>query len=756
MNENNLCNYYDFDKNPGIKAKGKFKSSRFAYLDDESVVHKLAHYIDSFQVNITFSLPQMHCASCVFLLENLYRIDTGIIQSQVNFQKKEVFVCYDPSLISLRKVVELLGFIGYEPVITLDDMEKPKTKKFNRRQIFALGVAGFCFSNIMMLSFPEYFSGGNIDEAGLKETFTWIIFGLSLPVLFYAASGIFKAAYKGLLQKKLNVDVPIALAIVITFSRSYFDIISGTGSGYLDSGCGIIFFMLIGRWFQNKSYDALSFDRDYLSYFPLGVTVLKNEQEEMIPVTKLKLNDTIVIRHDEMIPADAIILKGDALIDYSFVTGENNPVPKNSGDILFAGGKQKSGKLILEVCKEPSQSYITQLWNKETFSQKKKFDSFIHPWSKYFTLILLSIAFFAGVYWYFVEPTYIIPVISAVLIVACPCSLLLTTTFTFGNMLRIFGRNKLYLKNAIVIETMAAANTIVFDKTGTITNATQSSIQYSGEILSEKERIMISSLSTQSSHVLSRQLVEYLKTGDHIAIKDFKEYTGKGIVGKAGNAIITLGSQVFLNQHTSEHLASSRIYAKLNDHVKGYFEIKNAYRDHFSDLIQGLKKYGYELHLLSGDNDAERTTLEKYFKKENICFQADPADKLIYIKKLQQRGKKIMMIGDGLNDAGALLQSDVGIAVNDHTTAFTPACDAIMDGSSVTNLHTFIEFAKSGQTIITISFIVSILYNIIGISFAVKGILSPLIAAILMPVSSITIVSLATILASIIARKKGL
>ncbi len=755
LNENNLCNYYDLDKNPGIKAKGKFKSSRFAYLDDEGVLKKLAHFIDATHVNITFSLPQMHCASCVFLLENLHKISPGIVRSQVHFQKKEVFISYDPQMITLRKVVELLAFIGYEPYISLDDMKEGTVKKFDRKQIFALGVAGFCFSNIMMLSFPQYFSGGIIDEAGLKETFIWIIFGLSLPVLFYAASGIFESAYKGLRQKNLNVDIPIALAIVITFARSYYEIISGTGSGYLDSGSGIIFFMLIGRWFQHKSYDALSFDRDYLSYFPLGVTILKNEKEEMIPVTKLRVNDRIVIRHDEMIPADANIIHGEALIDYSFVTGENNPVPKQKGEILFAGGKQKSGRLILEVCKEPSQSYITQLWNKETFSEKKKFDSFIHPWSKYFTIVLLSIALISSVYWYFADTARIIPVVSSILIVACPCSLLLTTTFTFGNMLRIFGRNKLYLKNAIVIETMSAANTIVFDKTGTITNARESVIHYTGECLTDPERKMISSLSAQSSHVLSRQLVKYLSSGDHIAIENFKEYNGKGISGMAGSLSIALGSHAFFEDKKQERSAASRVYARVGDQVKGFFEIRNAYRDHFALLVESLKGSGYELHLLSGDNDAERKTLEQYFEPENICFNADPADKLSYIKNLQAQGKKVMMVGDGLNDAGALLQSDVGIAVNDHTSAFTPACDAIIDGAAVTRLADFIAFARSGQFIITISFMVSILYNIVGISFAVQGLLSPIIAAILMPASSITIISLSTIMAGMIARKKS-
>ncbi|MEI2749303.1 MAG: heavy metal translocating P-type ATPase metal-binding domain-containing protein [Ferruginibacter sp.] len=393
LNENNLCSYYDFDKNPGIKAMGKFTGKRFEYLDDESVLTRLALFRSETQVNVNLALPQVHCASCVYLLEKLHQIEPGIIQSKVNFQQREVFISFNPQLISLRKVVQLLAFIGYEPNISLKDNTKKSSKKTSKKQIIQLGVAGFCFSNIMMLSFPEYFSSGLIEENGLKEVFTWLIFFLSLPVLFYSARGIFDPAFKGLRQKDINIDVPIALAIIITFARSYYEIITGTGAGYLDSGTGIIFFMLIGRWFQNKTYDALSFDRDYQSYFPLGVTVIRNGNEENIPLPKLEVDDIIITGNDEMIPADAVLVSGKANIDYSFVSGENSTQEKNPGDLLYAGGRQSGTSIKLRVIKKPSQSYITQLWNNTIFEKNKvSDDSFIHPWSRYFTMALFSVA----------------------------------------------------------------------------------------------------------------------------------------------------------------------------------------------------------------------------------------------------------------------------------------------------------------------------------------------------------------------------
>ena len=217
-----MCNYYDLEANPGLKAKGKFVSERFAYLDDDKVMNQLAQFRSSDRFNITLSLPTMHCASCVFLLENLHRIEPGIIQSQTHFQRKEIFLSFNPALISLRKVVELLYFVGYEPAINLDDAQKKEVPRFNKKRIYQLGVAGFCFSNIMMLSFPDYFAGGLFESKQLQLTFVWLCFVLSLPVLFYSASGFFISGFKGLRQGIVNIDAPIALATLITFSRSYY------------------------------------------------------------------------------------------------------------------------------------------------------------------------------------------------------------------------------------------------------------------------------------------------------------------------------------------------------------------------------------------------------------------------------------------------------------------------------------------------------------------------------------------------------
>lgn len=755
LNKNNLCEYYDLEKNPGLSQRIKVREGKFNFLDDETVREKLIHFTDGKQDHVTFNLPQMHCSSCIWLLEHLSKLNEGIIRSQVNFLKKEVTVVYDKARASLKTVAELLTTIGYEPHISLNEISSRKVRKYDRAQIYRIGVAGFCFGNIMMLSFPEYFSNGDVVENGLQKLFSYLNLLLALPVFFYSSSVFFVSSWKSLRQKFLNIDVPIALAIVIAFGRSVYEILTGTGAGYLDSMAGIVFFMLLGRFFQNRTYETLSFDRDYTSYFPLGVTVIKEDgTEAQIPVSKLKPGQRIKIHSQEIVPADSILFLGRAHIDYSFVTGESIPVEKSIGEIVYAGGKQTGGALELEVIKGVSQSYLTQLWNNEAFKQghEERKVSFIHALSRYFTYILFSIAIVSAIYWQITDPSRVWSAVTAILIVACPCALLLSANFTNGNMLRLLQKAGMYIRNANALERIADADTIVFDKTGTLTQQRQAVITYQGLTLTHEEQQLVRTLANQSSHPLSRAIVSYLPFGSSKPVVRYTEEKGRGAFGLIGGRKIKLGSAGFISSGRSSAQADgSRIFVSIDGEVRGSFAVKNAYRPGLQPLVQGLKPK-YRLALLSGDNDAEAGKMRELFGPDSeLLFNQRPEDKLRYIKKLQQKGHRVIMLGDGLNDAGALMQSDAGIVVSDNINNFSPACDAILEGQNFAAFRKLLDYCGREKFIIWGSFIISILYNIIGLYYAVQGTLEPVIAAILMPVSSVSIVLFTTTASSLFA-----
>ncbi len=752
INKVELCDYYNIAANPGINQKSRARPEKFAFLDDKKTEEKLIHFKDGNQSHVTFYLPQMHCSSCIWLLENLGKLNSGIVRSQVNFLKKEVTVIFEHKHISLRKVAELLSEIGYEPHLSLNSISDKKVSTYDKTRIYKIGITGFCFANIMMLSFPDYFSLGNIEERGLKHLFSYLCLGLSLPVFFYGASEFFISAWKSIKQKFLNIDAPIALAILITFIRSIYEILAGTGAGYLDSMSGIVFFMLVGRFFQNKTYNTLTFNRDYTSYFPLGITIINEEGfEKQIPISDLKIGQRIKVHNEEIIPADCILFLGKAKIDYSFVSGEAIPVEKGIGEIVYAGGKQTGGALEMEVVKEVSQSYLTQLWNNDAFKKDEdKNTSYIHALSRYFTLILFTIAISSAAYWYINDQNRLWSSVTAVLIVACPCALLLSATFTNGNMLRVLQKYGFYARNAEIIEKLSGTNSIVFDKTGTITIQNGASIRYEGKPMDEITKQRVRTLANQSNHPLSKAIVNFLPKSSSLLIKDYYELKGFGISAIVNNVELSLGSDAFVNHLlSSKGTEGSKVYVKIKNTVIGFFTINNLYRPGIKNVFSQLQKT-YKLSLLSGDNDSERGNLTSLFNGD-LLFSQTPQNKLNYIKKLQQGGNKIIMIGDGLNDAGALKQSSVGIAITDNVNNFSPASDVIMEGKNFYNLALLLAYCKKTKLIINTSFVLSILYNIVGLYFAVQGQLQPVIAAILMPVSSVSIILLTTGLSSILS-----
>ncbi len=753
LSKNELCEYYDLEKNPGLSQKLSVRPGKFDYLDHDEIKNKLFDFRSEDYSIITFYLPQIHCNSCIWLLEHLGKLDQFIISSRVNFLKKEVTVNFNEKKGTLKQVAELLTRVGYEPYISLRDVQEKKVNNIQRKDLYKIGIAGFCFGNIMMMSFPEYFSSGHLGERGLKELFAYLNFILSIPVMFYCGSVFFTSAYSGLKQKTLNIDAPIALALIITFGRSVYEIATATGSGYFDSLTGIVFFMLLGRFFQKRTYQSIAFDRDYTAYFPVSVSILENGEERQVPLAELKSGQRIKVYNNEIIPADAILFRGEALIDYSFVSGEQIPVKRSLGEIIYAGGKQTNGAIELELIKEVSQSYLTQLWNRGTVNDKKDL-SFIHSLSRYFTYVLFTIAIAAATYWYVNDADKTWKALTAVLIVACPCALLLSATFTNGNILRMFQRGGIYFKNEEAVEKLTKIDTIVFDKTGTITKNGSFQVSFHGNELSGNQRSMIKSLVSQSSHPLSRAIKEFLDQDESIEVKNFKEKHGEGIQGMINGVLLKTGSLYFVSDiKLPDGLAETgKVYVSVNNAVTGYFNIKAMYREGLEKWLTDLQKK-YEVYILSGDNDAEKTYLNSLIRKEErILFNQSPHDKLNFIKKLQHNGKQVMMLGDGLNDAGALMQSNVGVAVSENVNNFSPACDAILEGKHLCKTDRFIKYSTQGKKIIYGSFVLSVIYNIIGLYYATTASLEPMIAAILMPLSAVSIVLFTTGCSAVLGR----
>jgi Cu+-exporting ATPase len=745
-----LTCYYDFEKSPG--ATPQDIQGKYDFLENDGILSKVLEFQEGNTAIVSLNIPHIHCSSCIWILENLNRIQKGISISQVNFPEKKVRITFNPDLVSLKAIAYLLSSIGYEPYISLENYEAGKNN-VDRSLTYKLGVAFFCFGNIMLLSFPEYFEIKEFWLDNYKPFFRILIFLLALPSFLYSASGYYVSAYKSIKARMLNIDIPIALGIIVMFVRSTFDIVMNYGSGFFDSLTGLVFFMLLGKMFQIKTYSFLSFERDFKSYFPIAVTRINTDSsEESVAIYDVIKGNRLLIRNQELIPVDGILISDEAEIDYSFVTGEAVPITKKSGDKVFAGGKQVGKVIEMEVLHSVSQSYLTQLWSNEIFQKKveQKHKTITDKISRYFTPILLLIAFAGFGYWIFIDANIAFNVFTAVLIVACPCALALTAPFTFGNILRIMGRQKMYLKNALVIEQLAKVDTIVFDKTGTITTNRKSNIVYEGNPIPEEDYIRIKNVLRASNHPLSRMLYDFLPDSKRVKVDSFEEITGKGILASTANKTIQIGSAAFvgISDLQDREVEKTALHIRIDTVYYGQFTFQNQYRDGLAALFLTLSKK-YQLKVLSGDNDGERANLEAILPKgTELIFSQKPEQKLEFIKNLQDKGQNVMMVGDGLNDAGALVQSNVGISISENVNVFSPACDAILDANEFARLDYFLKLSQKSILIIKMSFVLSLLYNVVGLSFAVTGNLLPLVAAIIMPLSTITIVSFVTLMSN--------
>ncbi len=751
LSANQLCEYYDLQKNPGLQLKEQGDES-FRYLDEKDIRKKIIEFDSHAYARVKFYIPAIHCVSCIWLLENLHKIQEGILKTEVNFVRKNAVIDFDPQKIKLSTIARLLSSLGYVPKIN-GDVEETAKPKANRSVIVKVAIAGFCFGNVMLFSFPEYL-GIDQGEKNLARIFSWLNLMLSIPVFFYSGWDYIRSAAKSFSQRQVNIDVPIAAGLLALFLRSSYDIMTATGPGYFDSFTGLVFFLLIGRWFQSKTYETLSFDRDFTSYFPLAVNRLKKNEWEPAVIYKLERNDIIRIRNLEIIPTDSTLLDEQAYIDYSFVTGESKPVKVKQGDLVYAGGRLIGSPVNLVVDKKTSQSHLTSLWNHHAFKKihESRFQKIIDRAARKFTWSVLAIAFITALYWQFNEPSQVWLILTSVLMVACPCALALAGPFTFGSMLRVFGKNQLYLKNADVIERMAQIDAVVFDKTGTVTHGQTPEIKYRGEF-SYADLAAIRTLTSYSTHPLSKLITENIANSAAATVTEFKEIPGQGIEGVIDERKFRIGSSSFTGYNRDGNSASATVFVSINGTPRGYFIIKTSIRSNISSMLSRLGKKCAAL--LSGDRDGDRVEMQAIFHS-NVAmrFNQSPQDKLFYIAALQKTGKKVLMVGDGLNDAGALKQSDVGIAVTDDTSVFTPACDGILYGARLGMLDKYLDLAKSSAHIVKAGFGISFFYNAVALTFAVTGNLTPLAAAILMPVSSISVVAFSTLAVNFIAKRK--
>ena len=766
LQENGLEQFYQLQSAPGTRIRAT-AAAKWAFLDDPLMAEKLLDYADHAQAKVTLHLPTIHCVACVWLLENLFKLHPGVGKSQVNFARREAAITFAPGKIKFSGLAALLASLGYEPQFTLGETEKTKPSPLSKKTWLQIGLAAFGFGNIMLMSLPFYFGLDSFNGPWFKALAGWLGLAMTLPVVMFSASDFWRTAWISLRQRRLTMEVPIALGLAAIYLSSVWEVISQRGPGYCDSLCGLIFFLLCGRLFQKKTYDRLTFDRDYKGFFPLSVMRKTVAGEAAVAISRLQVGDKIILRNGELLPADAKLVGGEACMDYSFVTGEAEPVSYSAGAHLYAGGRQVGGAIEVETVKPVAQSYLATLWNHEAFRKNRDHDlnSLTNRYSQRFTKLVIGVALAAAVFWIFKDASKSLKAFTSVLIVACPCALALAAPLTHGTAQRILARRKIFLRNALVIERMAEVDTIVLDKTGTLTTAEAGGVKFQiadcglriAE-LSVPETEWIAALARHSTHPNSVRIAKALGAAN-LPVAGFKETPGCGIEGEIAGHQILLGSRAWLEQRgikTGDSANGTAVFVAVDGELRGAFALENSLRPEVARLLAQLGGR-FELALLSGDNEREAVRFKKLFGDRAILkFNQSPADKLDFVRELQSRGRKVMMVGDGLNDAGALKQAEVGVAVVEQVGIFSPASDVILDAAELPQLARVLHFARRSARVVRTGFAISACYNAVGVSIAAAGLLAPVVCAVLMPLSSATVVVFACVVTMWLAQRAGL
>ena len=717
----------------------KDESDAYRFLQNKEIAESLYVYQDREVAHVRLTLPSIHCSSCVWLLENLFKINSDVGKVEVDMMRREARIVFNHNALSLYDLALLLARIGYPPSFTRNNHEKANNASFYMK----LGVAGFCFGNIMLFSFPEYLSFDQEYVRDFRDFFSILILALSIPVLVFSAKDYLKSAFMALKSRLLTLDVSIALGITALYSKSVFDIINGNGPGYMDSFAAFVFLLLVGKWFQNYTYDHLSFDNKLETYFPMVVMADRGAGLDMIKLDEVESGDVLILKDTDVIPVDGIALES-ATIDYSFVTGESEEIHVKKDDAIYVGGKIVGRPFRYRTNKQIDKDRLRDIWKADSTKKHNPIEKSIRVFSAYFLKTVLLTALLSATLWMFIDADKALFVGISVLIVACPCALALSLPFTVGNASRLLARSKFYVKDPTQIPILGKITAVVFDKTGTITVKSDQN----GRDLDLPEPLIseVYSAAALSGHPKSVAIKELLEAYDPAlkVVDHFDQVIGKGTETRIGDHTIRIGTRQFALYDDAENDFTTTV--SINRKMLFSYEPQSMVRPDLETTIKQISE-SHPVFLLSGDSTRDKNLMHSIgIPPENTHFNQLPEQKQAFIADLKKQGYTVLMIGDGLNDIGALNESDFGIAVSDNIYGFIPQCDAILESEALAKVDNFIRVGKRASKVLKLCFGISVMYNLIGLYFAITGQLSPLIAAVLMPISSVSIVLITRLL----------
>ncbi len=742
-----------------------------ALYDMDEVQEEFVHDLGE-QREINLLVEGIHCAACVWLIENTLRGLPGVLEGRVNLTGKRLRLRWDNTRIRLSEILQALGRIGYAAAPFDPEAAEGALQRQNRDLLYRMGWAGFAMMNLLWISIALYTGA---DQGEYRTLFHWVGFALATPTLIYSGQPFFRGAWSGLRHLHLGMDLPIAIGATITYLYSLYVTLTGSvvGEVYYDTVVNFLFVILVGRYLESISKrQAVASTQRLLDLQPRVATVVRDGEEKPAPIRSVRPGDTILIRPGERVPADGVVLDGVSAVDEAMLSGESAPVDKAPGEAVCAGTINGPGALYVRVeglLKDTALGRIIRLVEEAQASKApiQCMADRIVPW---FVLATLGLSTAAFLFWVGDDFEKALMAATAVLIITCPCAFGLATPMSIAVASGSGARHGVLVKNGEVLETLSGINHFVFDKTGTLTEGRLTVVAIetpevrwcaADEGLPPSLRPLVSGLSAlerRSEHPLAAAVLRLADAagvgkGHRRRLDGFVYEPGFGVAARLDGESWAAGSKAWLVRQgvrlepalesaaaRIEADGSSVLHCAAGGREIAVLAVEDRIRSDAPELIAGLKAQGIRVTLLSGDRWAAARAIAARLGGMEVIAEVLPEQKDALIRDLQAGGGRVAMVGDGINDAPALVRADVGVALGSGTDVSIASADIVLMSGELEKVGMAARLSRRTLRTIRQNIAISITYNVIMVPLAMAALITPLVAAVSMPISSLLVI----------------
>jgi len=729
-----------------------------AIFDRHEIQQRYVHVLDESTHEVSLILEGISCAACSWLIERYLGELPGVLEVRVNYATHHALLRWNPSRARLGELLAAIEEIGYRAMPSDAGLQQAADKRERRRLQRRLAVAGLFGMQVMMLSISLYAGAFSGIDFEFEQFFRWLGLCLTLPVVLYSAAPFFAAAWRDLRRRGVGMDLPVSIAIGTAFAGSVLATLRGSGEVYFDSVVMFVFFLTASRYFESmaRQRSAAAIER-LVQSLPLVTTRLKADGgiEESVPAAALAVGDRVLVRPGETVPADAIIVEGHSAIDESLLSGESLPLEKRTGERLFGGSVNRTQPLTVEVTAVGADTVIAEIQRsvERALADKPPLAQLADRVAARFVVAVLMIVAGVALWWWLRQPDRWFETALAVLIVSCPCALSLATPTAISATLGRMQALGLLVKRGAALESMNRVSHVIFDKTGTLTR---------GEPRLERIECvpgceandclrLAASLERHSQHPLARALVAAAASAGEPA-RGLESVAGGGLRGEVGGRQYCIGSADFVAAGSGAGIpaqwlesiaedAGSAVYLASAERVLAMFVFSDRLREDAESVVAALRERGLEVMLLTGDRPAAAARAAQTCGIEGYRAALSPEDKMHAVRALQQGGARVMMIGDGINDAPVLAAADVSVAMGGATALARVSADIVLMSNRLQSIAEIFEIAARTRRVVLQNLAWALLYNFGAIPAAALGLVAPWLAALGMSASSLVVVS---------------